>query len=82
MESMRALFERESDLENPWTSYSPSLGRPLLNTARYLAPKITPAPEPEICGESETLTLPGLDLPEEAAAAPAISGERPLKPQA
>src|SRR5689334_1494819 len=47
MESMRALFERESEVENPWTSYSPSLGRPLLNTARFLAPKITPVTEPE-----------------------------------
>jgi len=81
MESMRALFERESDLENPWTSYSPSLGRPLLNTARYLAPKITPAPEPETSGQSETLSLPGLGVPEEADAAPVMSGERPLKPQ-
>ena len=81
MESMRALFEREGDLENPWTSYNPSLGRPLLNTARYLAPKVTPVPEPEISGQSETLPLPGLTVPEAAAAEPVMSGERPLKPQ-
>jgi len=30
MESMRAHFEREVDLESPWTTYNPSLGRPLL----------------------------------------------------
>jgi 3'-5' exoribonuclease len=36
MESMRAQFERESELETAWTSYNPSLGRPLLNTARFL----------------------------------------------
>jgi 3'-5' exoribonuclease len=36
MESMRAQFEREADLESPWTSYNSSLGRPLLNSKRYL----------------------------------------------
>ncbi|PYX97234.1 MAG: phosphohydrolase [Acidobacteria bacterium] len=36
MESMRAHFEREADLESPWTSYNPSLGRPLLNSAKFL----------------------------------------------
>src|ERR1700682_1752865 len=39
MESMRAHFEREAELESPWTSYNASLGRPLLNSAKYLAPK-------------------------------------------
>src|SRR6202161_2054379 len=37
MEAMRAHFEREADLESPWTSYNASLGRPLLNTAKFLA---------------------------------------------
>jgi 3'-5' exoribonuclease len=36
MESMRAQFEREAELDNPWTSYNPSLGRPLLNTKKFL----------------------------------------------
>jgi 3'-5' exoribonuclease len=36
MESMRAQFEREGELEAPWTSYNPSLGRPLLNTQKFL----------------------------------------------
>jgi 3'-5' exoribonuclease len=36
MESMRAQFAREADLESPWTSYNSSLGRPLLNSKRYL----------------------------------------------
>src|SRR5689334_490492 len=44
MESMRAHFEREADNDNPWTTYNPSLGRPLLNSARFLAPA-APAPE-------------------------------------
>src|SRR3974390_1370251 len=36
MESMRAQFEREAELETPWTSYNASLGRPLLNTQKFL----------------------------------------------
>jgi 3'-5' exoribonuclease len=36
MESMRAQFERESELETAWTSYNPSLARPLLNTQKFL----------------------------------------------
>ena len=36
MESMRAQFEREGELETAWTSYNPSLGRPLLNTQKFL----------------------------------------------
>jgi len=36
MEAMRATFEREAGLEGPWTSYNPSLGRPLLNSAKFL----------------------------------------------
>ncbi len=36
MEAMRAHFDRESELEGPWTSYNPSLARPLLNTKKFL----------------------------------------------
>jgi len=36
MESMRAHFEREAETESNWTSYNPSLGRTLLNTAKFL----------------------------------------------
>ena len=36
MESMRAQFERESEQETAWTSYNPSLARPLLNTRKFL----------------------------------------------
>jgi 3'-5' exoribonuclease len=46
MESMRAHFAREADLESPWTSYNASLGRPLLNTAKFLAPKTAPPEKP------------------------------------
>jgi len=36
MESMRAQFEREAELNSAWTSYNPSLARPLLNTKKFL----------------------------------------------
>ncbi len=72
MEAMRAHFEREADLESPWTSYNASLGRPLLNSAKFLAAK--PAPlqdsasvagaegEPEaVASREESPTLPGFE---------------------
>ncbi len=72
MEAMRAHFEREADLESPWTSYNASLGRPLLNSAKFLAPKAAAPPddsssvaeveaEAEYASENaeETPTLPG-----------------------
>jgi 3'-5' exoribonuclease len=52
MEAMRAHFEREADLESPWTSYNASLGRPLLNSAKFLAPKVI-APTGNSSSESE-----------------------------
>lgn len=39
MEAMRAHFEREAEIEGAWTSYNASLGRPLLNSAKFLAAK-------------------------------------------
>ena len=39
MEAMRAQFERGGESEGAWTGYNPSLGRPLLNTAKFLAGK-------------------------------------------
>jgi 3'-5' exoribonuclease len=72
MEAMRAHFEREAELESPWTSYNASLGRPLLNSAKFLAPKVNPRTDPPVAGEesepehaSETReaapTLPGFE---------------------
>jgi 3'-5' exoribonuclease len=69
MEAMRAQFEREAALDNPWTSYNSSLGRPLLNTEKFLAPKKPlPPEEPSATRDVEleespepTPTLPGLD---------------------
>jgi 3'-5' exoribonuclease len=36
MESMRAHFEREAENDSSWTTYNASLGRTLLNTAKFL----------------------------------------------
>ena len=36
MESMRAHFQREAETDSNWTSYNASLGRVLLNTAKFL----------------------------------------------
>jgi hypothetical protein len=71
---MRAHFEREAAQESPWTSYNASLGRPLLNTEKFLAPKKAPVAEtatPDLEAELEsasansspnlTPTLPGLE---------------------
>jgi 3'-5' exoribonuclease len=72
MEAMRAHFEREASLDSPWTSYNASLGRPLLNTEKFLAPKkpiaaeeppaepVSDHHEPESGITEETPSLPGL----------------------
>ncbi len=61
MESMRAHFEREAAQEGPWTSYNGSLGRPLLNTSKFLSQ----APvEPQASAAAATAgqsMLPGLE---------------------
>ena len=92
MESMRAHFERESELESAWTSYNASLGRPLLNTAKFLAPKPASAPEPGQVSEptepeaappplthNETLTLLGLDTSAESDKIPVTVAQPPEK---
>ena len=47
MEAMRAQFERGRESEGAWTAYNPSLDRPLLNTAKFLAKKESPESELE-----------------------------------
>jgi 3'-5' exoribonuclease len=68
MEAMRAQFEREMDPDNPWTGYNPSLGRPLLNSAKFLAkaekteePGVEPVAVPTETPCTENLILPGLE---------------------
>src|SRR2546430_4246511 len=53
MEAMRAQFEREADLDTAWTSYNPSLARPLLNTRKFLD-KSSAAPKPEDASKPAT----------------------------
>jgi 3'-5' exoribonuclease len=53
MEAMRAHFEREADLESPWSSYNASLGRPLLNSSKFLAPKVVAPAENPVSTDSE-----------------------------
>jgi 3'-5' exoribonuclease len=43
MEAMRAHFDREAELEGPWTSYNASLGRPLLDSRKFLQGEKAPA---------------------------------------
>jgi 3'-5' exoribonuclease len=45
MESMRAHFEREREMEGPWTSYNASLGRPLLDSRKFAEGEKEPAPK-------------------------------------
>jgi 3'-5' exoribonuclease len=76
MEAMRAHFEREAELEGPWTSYNPSLGRPLLDSRKFMQGEKVPgaksnaheaaedasavAAMPAV--ESQTSSVPALDL--------------------
>jgi 3'-5' exoribonuclease len=69
MEAMRAHFEREADLESPWTSYNASLGRPLLNSAKFLLPKPASPPE-DSASEAESEAEPGTESREETPTLP------------
>src|ERR1700724_431065 len=58
MDAMRAHFERGGDSEGFWTGFNPSLGRPLLNTEKFLSPKKSsipqePSPAPDPDAESQ-----------------------------
>ena len=66
MEAMRAHFDREAELEGPWTSYNASLGRPLLDSKKFLQGRNSPAAkasaEDSSTPKSETSAAPVLDL--------------------
>ena len=59
MESMRAQFEREAEFDSPWTSYNPSLARPLLNPKKFI--------------EKGLVNSRLVEVPKPAAAAPAAN---------
>ncbi len=73
MEAMRAHFDREAELEGPWTSYNASLGRPLLDSRKFLQGGNSPAakigaedsgtpPAASAAPEHPTSASPVLDL--------------------
>jgi 3'-5' exoribonuclease len=71
MESMRAHLERDADSPNPWAGYNPSLGRNLLNTAKFLA-------APVACGdEAADPNAPKPDFePAEPVPAAVLAGKK------
>jgi 3'-5' exoribonuclease len=86
MESMRAHFERETDMESAWTAYNPSLGRPLLNTKKFLEKKIVDTTASSAVksqtteSETEAPTSPSADVPGDGiTAAPLATSAYPDK---
>jgi 3'-5' exoribonuclease len=73
MESMRAHFEREAENESSWTSYNASLGRTLLNTAKFLKKESIPAAA--TANAAEKAEAPAPRTPERE---PAIAAGTPL----
>jgi 3'-5' exoribonuclease len=71
MESMRAHFEREAESDSTWTSYNASLGRVLLNTAKFLRKE--PVTVAAAAAASESTAAAELQTAvEPVAAAPAL----------
>jgi 3'-5' exoribonuclease len=66
MESMRAHFEREAETDSNWTSYNASLGRVLLNTAKFLK-KEAPAVAVAAAASSDSGELASAPTPVEPA---------------
>src|SRR6202167_1943761 len=71
MEAMRAHFDREAAFDSPWTSYNASLGRPLLDSRKFMQGEKTPPAKtnaedssapPSATPESSGSTAPVLDL--------------------
>ena len=73
MEAMRAHFEREAELEGPWTSYNASLGRPLLDSRKFMqgekavaakngAEDSSAQPAAPVAGEQPASAAPVLDI--------------------
>jgi 3'-5' exoribonuclease len=73
MESMRAHFEREAETDSNWTSYNSSLGRVLLNTAKFLKKEPVKVAAAAVASAAESAVI--LDVqptPEPVAAAPSL----------
>ncbi len=72
MESMRAQFAREAELDSAWTSYNPSLARPLLNTKKFLEKGLAGARTVE---PAEKTSAAAVSSAEDAAG---FAGEEPI----
>ena len=68
MEAMRAHFECEAELDGPWTSYNASLGRPLLDSRKFMLGEKTAAAKARAEDSSEP---PAAEAA--ASAAPALN---------
>ena len=73
MEAMRAHFERDAGTGGPWTGYNASLGRPLLDSRKFMEGEKAPAakasvedsvapPADAATAKSSTAEAPALDL--------------------
>ncbi len=60
MEAMRAHFERENELEGPWSSYNPSLGRPLLDSRKFMQGEKAPVKSAEDLSEPPATPAGGI----------------------
>jgi 3'-5' exoribonuclease len=78
MEAMRAHFEREALNDSPWTSYNASLGRPLLNTAKFLEKKEKKGETPQGEPSESSLLFPSEGQGEAPAAAGTQAASDPL----
>jgi 3'-5' exoribonuclease len=79
MESVRANFERDAESEEGWTGYNPSLGRPLLNTAKFLNKGSKAVKTTTEAPAENTPRFPELDSPEPAKSSQPVGAEIPEK---
>ncbi len=86
MEAMRAHFEREIGTESPWSSYNASLGRSLLNSAKFLEKKPAREAEESNVGSKQGADTDG-DFPEDlmenpgfTQSAPSAQAQNPAQP--
>lgn len=78
MESMRAHFEREAETESNWTSYNASLGRVLLNTAKFLKKEAPPVAVAAAASSDSSDASPAASI-EQAVFEPAVpSGDKTI----
>ncbi|MFI5106018.1 MAG: phosphohydrolase, partial [Terriglobales bacterium] len=77
MEAMRAHFDREAELEGPWTSYNASLGRPLLDSRKFLSGEKAPAAKANVQDSGASTVKPAApERPTSAAPVPNLFSEQ------